>query len=123
MVAPLIGAAAAAAAKLVAKKLAKEAAKKVAKKAVAKGSVKKATPVPPKMTGQTIKINTNPSKSVVKPVMVTPKKLSPSAEKSIADIRKALGTSKPDPKELARRLAREKALEAARIRKQGRNTR
>ena len=119
MVAPLIGAAAAAAAKLVAKKLANEAAKKAAKKAV----VKKATPVPPKMTGQTIKINTNPSKNVVKPVMVAPKKLSPAAEKSIADIRKALGTSKPDPKELARRLAREKALEAARIRKQGRNTR
>ena len=51
------------------------------------------------------------------------KKLSPSAEKSIAEARKALGTTKPDPKALARRITQDKAREAARIRKQGRNTR
>ena len=51
------------------------------------------------------------------------KKLSPSIEKSIAEARKALGSTKPDPKALARRLTQDKAREAARIRKQGRNTR
>lgn len=51
------------------------------------------------------------------------KKLSPSAEKSIAEARKALGSTKPDPKALARKVTQDKAREAARIRKQGRNTR
>jgi hypothetical protein len=51
------------------------------------------------------------------------KKLSPAVEKSIAEARKALGSTKPDPKALARRLTQDKAREAARIRKQGRNTR
>jgi len=51
------------------------------------------------------------------------KKLSPSIEKSIAEARKALGSTKPDPKALARKLTQDKANEAARIRKQGRNTR
>jgi len=56
---------------------------------------------------------------------VTPiyKELSPSAQKSIAEARKALGTTKPDPKALARRITQDKAREAERIRKQGRNTR
>jgi hypothetical protein len=53
----------------------------------------------------------------------TVKKLSPSAEKSIAEARKALGSSKPDPKALARRITQDKAREMERIRKQGRNTR
>jgi hypothetical protein len=51
------------------------------------------------------------------------KKLTPSAEKSIAEARKALGSSKPDPKALARRITQDKAREMERIRKQGRNTR
>lgn len=56
---------------------------------------------------------------------VTPvyKELSPSAQKSIADARKALGASKPSPQELARRMAADRAREAERIRNQGRNTR
>lgn len=51
------------------------------------------------------------------------KKLTPSAEKSIAEARKALGSSKPDPKALARRITKDKAREMERIRRQGRNTR
>jgi hypothetical protein len=51
------------------------------------------------------------------------KKLSPAAEKSIAEARKALGATKPDPKALARRITQDKAREMERIRKQGRNTR
>ena len=51
------------------------------------------------------------------------KKLSPAVEKSIAEARKALGSSKPDPKALARRITQDKAREMERIRKQGRNTR
>jgi hypothetical protein len=51
------------------------------------------------------------------------KKLTPSAEKSIAEARKALGSSKPDPKALARRITQDKAREMERIRRQGRNTR
>ena len=134
MVAPLIGVAAAAAAKLVAKKLAKEAAKKAAKtaatrarsnsaavaKAVApakpKGPVKVLEPI--KSKGP-VKINTNPKPVVVKPIRVT----TPTAQQSIDAARKALGSSKPDPKALARRITQDKAREAARIRKQGRNTR
>ena len=53
----------------------------------------------------------------------TVKKLTPSAEKSIAEARKALGSSKPDPKALARKITQDKAREMERIRKQGRNTR
>lgn len=51
------------------------------------------------------------------------KKLTPSAKKSIAEARKALGTPKPDPKVVARKMAKDKAREMERIRKQGRNTR
>ena len=51
------------------------------------------------------------------------RELSPSAQKSIAEARKALGASKPDPKALARKITQDKAREAERIRKQGRNTR
>ena len=58
--------------------------------------------------------------TTIKKVVV--KKLSPSAEKSIVEARKALGSTKPDPKALARRITQDKAREMARIRKQGRNT-
>jgi hypothetical protein len=56
---------------------------------------------------------------------VTPvyRELSPSAQKSIAEARKALGASKPDPQEIARRQVADRAREAERIRRQGRNTR
>jgi hypothetical protein len=123
---PIIAAGAAAvAARLAAKKLAQEAAKKATRTAAIKASAKVAKKVPPKMNGQTIKINSNPvkPKKVVNPILISPKKLSPSAEKSIAEARKALGTTKPDPKALARKITQDKAREAARIRKQGRNTR
>lgn len=138
MVAPLIGIAAAAAAKLAAKKLAQQGAKKVAKtaatrarsnstaaaKAVApkkpKGPVKTAKLVSAKKTSTgAVKINTNPKPVVVKPIRVT----TPTAQQSIDAARKALGSSKPDPKALARRLTQDKAREMERIRKQGRNTR
>lgn len=59
---------------------------------------------------------TNPGSSV-------PKKLSPAAERSIAEARKALKSVKPTPAELAKRARAEKANEIAKIRKQGRNTR
>lgn len=81
-----------------------------------KGPVKVLKPV--KGTGP-IKINTNPKPVVVKPVNAT----SPTAQQSIDAARKALGSSKPDPKALARRITQDKAREMARIRKQGRNTR
>ena len=56
---------------------------------------------------------------------VTPiyRELSPSAQKSIAEARKALGASKPDPKAVARKMTQDKAREMERIRNQGRNTR
>jgi hypothetical protein len=50
-------------------------------------------------------------------------KLSPSAENSIAKARETMGVKKASAEELARRLAKEKATEMARIRNQGRNTR
>ena len=50
-------------------------------------------------------------------------KLSPSAEKSIAEARKALGSAKPSPEEMARRARANKANEMEKIRNQGRNTR
>jgi hypothetical protein len=138
MPAPLVGIAVAAAARMAAKKLAQQGAKKVAKtatsrarsnsaaaaKAVApkKRSVKKLSPVkvlePIKRPGP-VKINTNPKPVVVKPVRT----ISPAAQQSIDAARKALGSSKPDPKALARRITQDKAREMARIRKQGRNTR
>jgi hypothetical protein len=143
MVAPLVGIAVAAAARLAAKKLAQAGAKKAAKsatgrarsnsaaaaKAVApkkpKGPVKVLTLVPARKTSTgAIKINSNPVK---KKIIVSPvpagKKLSPSAEKSLAEIRKTLGSSKPDPKAFARKMTQDKAREMERIRKQGRNTR
>jgi len=51
------------------------------------------------------------------------KELSPSAQNSIAEARAAMGAKKATADELARRLAKEKANEIARIRNQGRNTR
>ena len=66
-----------------------------------------------------IKINTNPKPAVVKPVRVT----TPTAQQSIDAARKALGSTKPDPKALARRITQDKAREMERIRRQGRNTR
>lgn len=51
------------------------------------------------------------------------KTLTPSAKKSIAEARKKLGSSKPDPKALARKITKDKAREMERIKKQGRNTR
>ena len=97
MAAPLIGIAAVAAAKLAAKKLAERTAKSA--------------------TGRAR------SNSAAVAKAVAPKKLSPSAEKSIAQARKALGSTKPDPKALARKITQDKANEVTRIRKQGRNTR
>jgi signal transduction protein with GAF and PtsI domain len=44
-------------------------------------------------------------------------------EEGIAKARAALGTSKPDPKAVARRMTQDKAREMERIRNQGRNTR
>jgi hypothetical protein len=44
-------------------------------------------------------------------------------EEGIAKARTALGTSKPDPKAVARRITQDKAREMERIRNQGRNTR
>ncbi len=58
-----------------------------------------------------------------KAAKVSVKKITPSAQKSIDAARKALGSSKPDPKALARRITKDKAREMERIRKQGRNTR
>lgn len=85
-----------------------------------KGPVKVAKLVSSKKTSTgAIKINTNPKPVVVKPVNAT----SPTAQQSIDAARKALGSSKPDPKALARRITQDKAREMARIRKQGRNTR
>lgn len=52
-----------------------------------------------------------------------PKKSVPSAQQSIDAARKALGSTKPDPKALARRITQDKAREMERIRRQGRNTR
>lgn len=51
------------------------------------------------------------------------KELTPSAEASIAQAREAMGAKKATADELARRLAKEKIAEMARIRNQGRNTR
>lgn len=51
------------------------------------------------------------------------RELSPSAQKSIAQAREAMGAKAATKEELARRLAKEKASEMARIRNQGRNTR
>ncbi len=138
MPAPLVGLAVAAAAKLAAKKLAQQGAKKVAKaaatrarsnssaaaKAVApskrKGPIKTAKLVAPRKTSTgAIKINTNPKPVVANPVRMT----TPTAQQSIDAARKALGSSKPDPKALARRITQDKAREMERIRKQGRNTR
>jgi hypothetical protein len=51
------------------------------------------------------------------------RELSPSAKNSIAQARDAMGAKKATAEELARRLAKEKAAEMARIRNQGRNTR
>lgn len=51
------------------------------------------------------------------------RELSPSAQNSIAQARNAMGAKKATAEELARRLAKEKANEMARIRNQGRNTR
>jgi hypothetical protein len=51
------------------------------------------------------------------------KKTSPSAQNSIDSARKALGSTKPTAEELKRRLAKDKANEIAKIRRQGRNTR
>jgi len=50
-------------------------------------------------------------------------KLSPSAENSIAEARKALGSTKPSPEEMVRRNRANTANDIARIRNQGRNTR
>jgi hypothetical protein len=58
-----------------------------------------------------------------KNVQPTYKELSPSAESSIAKAREAMGVKKATAEELARRLAKEKVAEMARIRNQGRNTR
>ena len=44
-------------------------------------------------------------------------------EEGIAKARAALGTSKPDPKAVARKMTQDKAREMERIRNQGRNTR
>jgi hypothetical protein len=136
MVAPLIGIAAAAAARLAAKKLAQQAAKKAAKSAAGRArsnsaaAAKAVAPKPKKLKGPVkvlepikrkgpIKIDTNPSIVVKKPVRVT----TPTAQQSIDAARKALGSTKPDPKALARRITQDKAREMERIRKQGRNTR
>ena len=51
------------------------------------------------------------------------RELSPSAQNSINEARAAMGAKKATAEELARRLAKEKAAEMARIRNQGRNTR
>jgi hypothetical protein len=51
------------------------------------------------------------------------RELTPSAQNSIAEARNAMGAKKATAEELARRLAKEKAAEMARIRNQGRNTR
>lgn len=50
-------------------------------------------------------------------------KLSPSAENSIAEARKSLGSTKPSPEEMVRRNRANTANDIARIRNQGRNTR
>ena len=49
--------------------------------------------------------------------------LSPAAEKSIAEARRALGSTKPSPEEMARRARAAKQNEMEKIRNQGRNTR
>jgi hypothetical protein len=51
------------------------------------------------------------------------RELSPSAKNSIAEARAAMGAKKATAEEFARRMAKEKANEIARIRNQGRNTR
>jgi hypothetical protein len=45
------------------------------------------------------------------------------AEKGLAQARKAIGATKPKDSEVERRLNQDKVREMARIRKQGRNTR
>ena len=50
-------------------------------------------------------------------------KLSPSAENSINEARKILGSAKPSPEEMVRRNRANTANDIARIKKQGRNTR
>lgn len=51
------------------------------------------------------------------------KPLSESAQRSIAEARKAMGSTKPTPEEMARRARANKANEMEKIKKQGRNTR
>jgi len=51
------------------------------------------------------------------------RELSPSAQNSINEARAAMGAKKATAEEFARRMAKEKANEIARIRNQGRNTR
>lgn len=51
------------------------------------------------------------------------RELSPSAQNSIAEARRAMGAVKPSPQEMARRARIERQNEIARIRNQGRNTR
>ena len=51
------------------------------------------------------------------------RQISPAAQRSIDEARATMGAKKATAEELARRLAKEKATEIARIRNQGRNTR
>ncbi len=51
------------------------------------------------------------------------RELTPSAQNSINAARAAMGAKKATAEEMARRMAKEKANEIARIRNQGRNTR
>jgi hypothetical protein len=51
------------------------------------------------------------------------RQLSESAQRSIAEARKAMGSTKPSEAEMAKRARANKANELEKIRKQGRNTR
>ncbi len=51
------------------------------------------------------------------------KPLSESAQRSIAEARKAMGSTKPSAEEMARRARANKANEIEKIKRQGRNTR
>jgi hypothetical protein len=63
---------------------------------------------------------TGPSGSNVAPIN---RQLSESAQRSIAEARKAMGSTKPSEAEMAKRARANKANEMEKIKKQGRNTR